>query len=73
MNGQPLFDLQAVGVEEGAQTSVYLAISPEVAGVTGKYYVQCKPRALSPASYDEQAQKRLWRVSAEMVGLTDEG
>ena len=66
---QPLFDLQAISVEQGAQTSVYLASSPAVDGVTGKYFAQCKPRASSPASYDEEAQKRLWQVSAQMTGL----
>ena len=68
---QPLFDLQAISVEQGAQTSVYLASSPEVDDVTGKYFVRCKPRASSPASYDEAAQKRLWQVSAEMTGLNE--
>ena len=68
---QPLFDLQAISVEEGARTSVYLASSSEVDGVTGKYFAQCKPRASSPASYDGAAQKRLWRVSAEMTGLNE--
>jgi NAD(P)-dependent dehydrogenase (short-subunit alcohol dehydrogenase family) len=70
---QPLFDLQAISVEQGAQTSVYLASSPEVEGVTGKYFARCKPRASSRASHDEAAQKRLWRMSAEMVRLKDEG
>lgn len=68
---QPLFDLQAISVEQGARTSVYLASSPEVEGVTGKYFAQCKLRASSPASYDEAAQNRLWLVSAEMTGLNE--
>jgi NAD(P)-dependent dehydrogenase (short-subunit alcohol dehydrogenase family) len=68
---QPLFNLQAISAEQGAQTSVYLASSPEVEGVTGKYFARCKARASSPASYDEAAQKRLWKVSAEMTGLNE--
>jgi len=64
---QPLFDLQAISAEQGARTSVYLATSPEVEGVTGKYFVECKPHRSSPASYDEEAARRLWKVSAEMV------
>lgn len=64
---QPIFNLHAISAEQGAQTSVYLASSPEVEGITGKYFVRCKPRPSSPASYDEQAQKRLWQVSEEMT------
>ncbi len=55
--------------EEGAQTSIYLASSPEVEGVSGKYFDDCKPARSSPVSYDEAAQTRLWEVSAEMTGL----
>jgi len=55
--------------EQGARTSIYLASSPEVEGVTGQYFVKCKPRRSSRASYDEAAQRRLWRISEEMVGL----
>jgi NAD(P)-dependent dehydrogenase (short-subunit alcohol dehydrogenase family) len=68
---QPLFNLQAISEEQGAQTSVYLAISPEVEGVTGKYFGKCKVWQSSSASYDEVVQKRLWLVSAEMVGLPE--
>lgn len=56
-------------VEEGAETTIYLASSPEVAGVTGKYFVDCRPIPSSEASYDEEAARRLWEVSAELVGL----
>lgn len=66
---QPLFDLMAVSVVEGAQTSVYLASSPKVEGVTGKYFDQCRERKSSRASYDEAAQKQLWQASEEMVGM----
>jgi NAD(P)-dependent dehydrogenase (short-subunit alcohol dehydrogenase family) len=65
---QPLFNLIAISVEEGARTSVYLASSPEVEGVTGKYFGKCKEWKSSPASYDEDAQKKLWDVSAALVG-----
>lgn len=59
-----------VSVEQGAQTSIYLAASPEVEGVTGEYFAKCKPIRSSAASYDEAAAKRLWEVSEELVGLT---
>jgi NAD(P)-dependent dehydrogenase (short-subunit alcohol dehydrogenase family) len=68
---QPLFNLQAISVEQGARTSVYLASSPEVEGVTGKYFGKCQEWRSSSDSYDEAAQKRLWQVSAEMTGLTE--
>jgi NAD(P)-dependent dehydrogenase (short-subunit alcohol dehydrogenase family) len=55
--------------EEGAKTSIYLASSPEVAGVSGKYFDKCKPVKSNAASYVEADQKRLWDVSAEMVKL----
>ena len=53
--------------EQGAATSVYLASSPEVAGVTGKYFDNCKAKRSSGASYDVAAQQRLWELSAQMV------
>jgi NAD(P)-dependent dehydrogenase (short-subunit alcohol dehydrogenase family) len=55
--------------EQGAQTAIYLASSPEVEGVTGKYFVKCKPRKSASASYDEAAQRRLWEISEQMTGL----
>jgi NAD(P)-dependent dehydrogenase (short-subunit alcohol dehydrogenase family) len=55
--------------EEGAQTSIYLATSPEVEGVTGKYFVDCKPVRSDPVSYDQTIAGRLWEISAEMTGL----
>lgn len=71
--GQPLFNLQAISVIQGAQTGVYLASSPEVEGVTGKYFDQCRERKSSRVSYDETVQKQLWQMSEEMTNLTDEG
>lgn len=53
--------------EEGAETSVYLASSPEVEGISGKYFIDKKPRPSSPASYDEEAARRLWEASEKMV------
>ncbi|MGZ4722070.1 SDR family oxidoreductase [Oryzihumus sp.] len=55
--------------ERGAQTSVYLASSPEVEGVSGRYFVRKKARRSSPASYDPQVARRLWEVSAELTGV----
>jgi len=54
--------------EKGARTSVYLASSDDVAGVTGKYFVKGKARKPSAAAQDEAAARRLWTVSEELVG-----
>jgi len=53
--------------EEGAQTSVYLASSPEVEGVTGKYFTNCAPVQSSPRSCDKAAAEKLWQVSLELT------
>ncbi|MEP7291122.1 MAG: SDR family oxidoreductase [Chloroflexota bacterium] len=55
---------------KGAETILYLATSPEVEGITGKYWDKCKAIPSSPESYNEADQKRLWDVSAEMTGLS---
>lgn len=56
--------------EKGAKTSIYLAVSPEVEGVSGKYFVRQKVVKSSKSSYDENLARRLWRVSAELTGLS---
>ncbi len=61
--------LMGKSAEEAAQMSVYLASSPEVEGVSGKYFVKGQPVPSSEASYDEAAAKRLWQISAEITGL----
>lgn len=55
--------------DEGAKTSIYLASSPQVDGVSGKYFVKCKETRSSAASYDEAAARRLWDLSAELTHL----
>jgi NAD(P)-dependent dehydrogenase (short-subunit alcohol dehydrogenase family) len=54
--------------ERGARTSVYVASSAEVAGVTGKYFADRRAVRSSPASYDAALARRLWEVSEAMVG-----
>ena len=54
---------------KGARTSVYLASSPEVDGISGQYLVKCKPRTPRTWARDPDAAQRLWRVSEELVGL----
>jgi len=49
--------------EEGATTSIYLASSPEVDGVSGKYFVDCAEKYPSRLAQDEDAARKLWEVS----------
>ena len=56
--------------QQGAATSIYLASSPKVEGVTGTYFANRKPQTSNKASYDHDAATRLWQVSAALVGLT---
>ena len=53
--------------EKGAQTSVYLASSPDVADVSGEYFIKCKARTPSKAAHDRAAAGRLWEVSEKLV------
>ncbi len=61
--------LIAVSPEQGAQTSLYLAASPEVAGVTGQYFEKKHAKPLSPEAQDQALQERLWTASEGLVGL----
>jgi retinol dehydrogenase-14 len=54
---------------QGAATSIYLASSPQVEGLTGQYFVSSKPKKSSKSSYDSAAARRLWQVSADLAGL----
>jgi hypothetical protein len=54
----------------GAQTSIYLASSPDVVGVMGKFFVNRKPRTANKVAFDISMAARLWQVSADLVGLT---
>ncbi|MFC1483829.1 SDR family oxidoreductase [Candidatus Neomarinimicrobiota bacterium] len=55
--------------EKGAATSVYLASSPEVEGVTGKYFANSRVKKSSRSSHDEALARRLWEVSEQLTGL----
>jgi retinol dehydrogenase 12 len=59
----------AISPEEGARTPIYLASSPDVAGLTGRYFVKEKQVASSAPSLDRAAAQRLWRISEEMTGF----
>jgi NAD(P)-dependent dehydrogenase (short-subunit alcohol dehydrogenase family) len=65
-----LFSAMRVSAEQGAQPAIYLASSPDVEGVSGKYFshkgVATKS---SKVSYDESIARRLWQISAELTQL----
>ena len=66
---QPLTRAFAGTPEQGAETPLYLAASPEVEGVTGTYFIRCKPTRSTDFSYDEAAARRLWDESDRLTRL----
>ena len=57
--------------EKGAETLVYLATSPEVAGVTGKYFTKSRQERPSPTSRDPELAAKLWEASERLVAAGD--
>jgi NAD(P)-dependent dehydrogenase (short-subunit alcohol dehydrogenase family) len=55
--------------QKGAETVIWLATSPDVEGVTGKYFLDKKEIRSSKISYDVDVARRLWQTSAELTGL----
>lgn len=55
--------------EKGAETSIYLASSPEVEGSSGRYFVKKAEARSSDVSHNERIARRLWEVSAELTKL----
>ena len=66
-----LFQIGAISPEKGAETEIYLAASPDVAGVTGKYFSNKKQVSSSSVSYDQEAAQRLWDASLALTGLSE--
>lgn len=54
---------------EGAQTTIYCAVDESLANSSGLYYSDCAPKTPAPQALDDAAAKRLWDLSASMVGL----
>jgi NAD(P)-dependent dehydrogenase (short-subunit alcohol dehydrogenase family) len=59
--------LVALTPEQGARTSVYLASSPEVDGLSGGYYAKLKRIPMSKTAMDDEAARRLWDASEELI------
>jgi NAD(P)-dependent dehydrogenase (short-subunit alcohol dehydrogenase family) len=64
-----LMKLFLISAEEGAQTSIYLASSGEVEGITGKYFAKKRIKAASKKCSDIKLQKELWQVSEWLTGI----
>ena len=57
----------AVSARRGARTQVWLASAPAVQDRSGHYFVRCRARRSSRVSYDQDAQRRLWKASEELL------
>ena len=64
-----IFSSVGISPEEGSKTSIFLATSPEVEGVTGKYFVKSIPKRSAPITYDVTLQRQLWEESARLVNM----
>jgi NAD(P)-dependent dehydrogenase (short-subunit alcohol dehydrogenase family) len=67
---RPLVKLGAVSLEEGAETTLHLATSSEMEGVTGVYYHKMKLREPNKLAIDKIAQEELWVLSEKLTGLS---
>jgi WW domain-containing oxidoreductase len=56
-------------IPEGAATSCYVAVRPELAGITGQYFDNCTVAEPSRPARDEASSERLWEVSEQLTGL----
>jgi NAD(P)-dependent dehydrogenase (short-subunit alcohol dehydrogenase family) len=69
---EALIKLFMMTPEKGAETSIYLASSPEVEGATGKYFVKKTETKTSPESYNVDVGKRLWDESARLTNANSQ-
>lgn len=65
---QRLITAVMVSPAAGAETTTYLATSPEVARISGAYFVKRRPRRIAKPATDPRLQRELWRVSEELTG-----
>jgi len=59
----------AISPEEGAQTIIFLASAPQVAGLSGQYFYECKPATPTAEARNDDDAKRLWDISQQIAGL----
>ena len=62
---------RGVDADKGAETLVYLAASPEVEEVTGKFFVDCRAVPSSALSYDTDLAACLWDMSERLTGMSE--
>jgi len=67
--GNILVKIAAISPEEGAKTSIYLASSPEVSGVTGKYFSKCLSVPYNKEADNPEIAKKLWELSEKLTGF----
>lgn len=65
----PFVVLTFKSCKQGAQTTIHLAISEEVEGISGEYFENCRRIPLKPHALDEEPAERLWKLSEEITGL----
>jgi NAD(P)-dependent dehydrogenase (short-subunit alcohol dehydrogenase family) len=65
--GMPIAAPFAISSEKGARTSIYLATSPDVAGVSGQYFVKSRAEKPASAALDDTAAARLWEISEKLT------
>jgi len=65
---QSTFGYTMSTVEEGTEAVVRLAISPEIGGVTGRYFDGTREAHANRQAYDPRARNRLWVLSEELCG-----
>ena len=70
--GNFFIGVRGISPDRGAETLVYLAASPEVEGVTGKFFIDCRAVHSSDLSYDAALARRLWELSEELTGRETE-
>lgn len=72
--GEFVYFFGGIDVEKGAQTTLYVATSPELTGVSGKYFSQSKQGKETPSSklsYDVAIRRHLWEVSEELIDQSE--
>lgn len=58
--------------EQGAQTVIYLAVSDECQGVSGEFFIDCKPRSVMYQVHNVIFARNLWSFAEKLVGYKDD-
>lgn len=67
LHRSPIARMIIMSEADGARTSLHVATSPDLQGVTGRYFDKVREAKASKASADEQAARRLWEVSQQLI------